>query len=134
MIKAQSIMTLDQRNYLKLKLFSGFPITHRSSAWCQFPEYSNCLLNWNHNESELKNRLLFLLIGSFREHIFLTRMWWLKNGWPLSSPPKPIFYHLQLPKKDLISFDEIWRNTSRVRTRWLDSPPPICFRVKSLKK
>jgi hypothetical protein len=31
------------------------------------------------------------------------------------------------PKKKLRSFDDNWRNTSHIRTWWVDSPPPLGF-------
>jgi hypothetical protein len=42
--------------------------------------------------------LLFSLIVSFWEHTFFARMRRLKNGCPLSAPPRAYFYHPQLPK------------------------------------
>ena len=69
---------------------------------------------------DLTNRLLFHLIVSFWEHTFLARMWCLKNRWPLSAPPRAYFYHPQLIKKKLRSFDENWRNTSDICIRWVD--------------
>ena len=97
---------------------------------------------------DLTNRLLFLLIISFWEHIHLARMWRLKNGWPLSVPPRAYFYHPQLPKK---LFGESWNQTAFTKKIWefvikiegihtisaLDGqnlgricPPPPGFRVK----
>ena len=54
-----------------------------------------------------------------------------KNGWPLSAPPRAYFHHHQFFKNNLRSFDENWRNTSHIRTQWMDSNPhpPMCFRV-----
>ena len=74
-------------------------------------------------------------------------LWWLafgsilfflKNGCPFSAPPRAYFYHPQLPKnnlgeswnqtaftqKKLRSFDQNWRNTRHICTRWIDSPNP----------
>jgi hypothetical protein len=60
-------------------------------------------------------------------------------------PLGPIFIILNIPKKILVkadikqlspknnlrSFDENWRNTSHIHSRWVDSsPPPASFRVK----
>ena len=86
---------------------------------------------------DLTNILLFQFIATFWEHIFLARMRCLKNGWPLSAPPRAYFYHPQLlkkkfgkswhqtafTKKQLRSFDENWRNTSNICTRWAAAAP-----------
>ena len=47
----------------------------------------------------LTDRFFYSFNHSFWEHIFLARMWCLKNGWQLSAPPRTYFYHPQLFKK-----------------------------------
>ena len=54
---------------------------------------------------DLTNRVSFLQAQSFWEHTFLARMRRLKNGWPLSAPPRAYFYHPQLLKKKLVQAD-----------------------------
>ena len=57
---------------------------------------------------DLTNCLLFLLLVSFGEHIFLASMWRLKNEWPLA-PPRAYFCHPQLIKK---TYGESWHQTA----------------------
>ena len=96
---------------------------------------------WFFFVKDLTNRLLFPLIVSFWEHNFLARMRHLKNGWPLSAPPRVYFYHPQLLKKNfgdswhqtaftkkhLRSFDQNWRNTRHICTRWAAAASPPGF-------
>ena len=58
---------------------------------------------------DLTNRVLFTQAQSFWEHTFLARMRRLKNGWPLSAPPRAYFYHPQLLKK---FFGKSWNQTA----------------------
>ena len=86
---------------------------------------------------DLTNHFFFTRSKLWRAHFF-TRMQRLKNGWPLSAPPRAYayFYHPQLPKFwwKLISnsfhqkkFQKFWcklkRNTSHIRTQWAESAP-----------
>ena len=91
------------------------------------------------------NRVIFLQAQSFLEHTFLTRVRRLKNGWPLSAPPRACFYHPQLLKKKFVKADitqlspkKIWEVLIKIEgiqaisasDRWI-LPPPRSFRVKA---
>ena len=64
---------------------------------------------------DLTNRVLFLQAQSFWEHTFLARMRHLKNGWPLSAPPRVCFYHPQLLKKH---FGKSWHQTAFAKIKF----------------
>ena len=57
---------------------------------------------------DLTTRLLFLLIISFWEHTFWTRMQRLKNGCPFQRPLGPISIILNFPKKLMSAFTKIF--------------------------
>ena len=58
---------------------------------------------------DLTNRILFLAIDSFLEHLVLVSMW-LINEWPLLVPrPMAYLYHPQILKK---IFGESWHQTA----------------------
>ena len=88
----------------------------------------------------------FFKAQSFCEHTFLARMWCLKNGWPLSAPPRAYFYHHQLLKKNLVKagmeqlspkkFEKFWWKLKECKPNPYPvghfGPPFASFRVKSI--
>ena len=58
---------------------------------------------------------LFLWLLAFWSLGFFARKQRLKNGWPLSAPPRAYFWHSQLPKK---IFGERWNQTAFIKKKW----------------
>ena len=72
-----------------------------------FPQFSSKLFDffwW-----KIWQIKFFLQAQRFWDRTFFTRMQCLKNGWPLSVPPRAYFYHPQLLKT---FFGESWHLTS----------------------